>query len=372
MNPSRLLTRLDAAIASTQSQVKADFLRAERAGYLARLGRLDEARQVLSSLHMQYASRPHAVMSAWLAWAEGLLSYYSDMGQMARDKMRRAYALSGAARETQLHALAAAWMGLFDFAANDFESAARHVKQALELAAPDNHAALSRATLQVGQMYHYALRFDLAQPWYVRARQHAATDGDDTMLAAVMHNTAGMHANEWRIAALRGTLEPTQAIKQAALGVQSTASYEAMLRLTSLDWMSPMLRAQVHSLQGEYTQALSLFDAYLAESVAQGIGRLEPCFRAEMAWCRLQAGDRERARADARAAQQALQDMECDPDDLAATHCRLAAIHQALGEDEHASRCMAQAEEAWQALERDQRRALDAASSAAGAANQAA
>ena len=106
MNTSRLLTRLDAAIAAANHPVKADCLRAERAGYLARVGRLDEARQTLSSLHMQYASHPNALMSAWLA-LDGLLSDYSDSNQMARDKMRRATPLSGAARSCT-HAMAAA------------------------------------------------------------------------------------------------------------------------------------------------------------------------------------------------------------------------------------------------------------------------
>jgi hypothetical protein len=362
MKASRLLTRLDAAIASTQSQVKADGLRAERAGYLARMGRLDEARQALSSLHMQYASHPHAVMSAWLAWADGLLSYYSDMGQMARDKMRRAFALSGAARETQLHALSAAWLSLFDFAANDFESSGRNIKAALQFAAPDNHAALARATLQVSQLYHFACRFDLAQPWYVKARQHATTEGDDTLIAAVINNTACMHANEWRRALLRGTSEPTMAVKQAALGAQSTASFEAMLQLTALDWMGPMLRAQVHSLKGEHAQALALYDEYIAESLAaQGIGRLEACYRAEMAWCRLQTGDLERTRTDARAAEQALQDVACEADDRAATHSRLAAIYQHFGDDERTARHTAQAEVAWAEHDVDQRRSIAAA-----------
>ncbi len=144
---SRLLARLDAAIAAAQHPLRADCLRAERAGFLARHGQVDEARKVLSSLHMQYAAHPNAVMSAWLSWGEGLLGYYGDMGNAAHDRMRRAYALSGAARDMGLHALCAAWLAQMDYVQDDFDAMARHVSEALKLSAPADHATRSRAGL---------------------------------------------------------------------------------------------------------------------------------------------------------------------------------------------------------------------------------
>src|SRR4051812_44427738 len=123
---SRLLNRLDAAIAAAGHTVKADCLRAERACLLARQGALDEARAVLSSLHMQYATQGHATMSAWLCIGEGLLDYFGDMNRAAHDKMRRAYALSAAVRDPAVHAVAAAWLAHMAYVDHDLESMARH------------------------------------------------------------------------------------------------------------------------------------------------------------------------------------------------------------------------------------------------------
>lgn len=357
MNPSRLLTRLDAAIAAASHPVKADCLRAERAGYLARLGRLDEARQVLSSLHMQYASQPNATMSAWLALGDGLLGYFSDMNQMARDKMRRAYALSGAARELQLHAIAAAWLSLMDFVHYDLDALGRHVAEALQFAAPDNHAALSRVSLLIAQCYHFACRLDLAQPWYAKARQHATAEGDDTTLGAVIHNMAWLHANQSRQTMLSGATDSTAMTRQAALGAQSSLNFETFLGVSSLESLMPMLRAQVLSLQGEWAAALALYDAHLDEAVAQGLDRMQPNLRAEMAWCHLQLGQLEAARAEARAAVAALSDT-CHIDDRAATHSRLAKVFEALGDGEAAARHALQAPLDWATHEADQARVI--------------
>ncbi len=346
MATSRLLTQLDAAIAAASHPVKADCLRAERAGFLARQGRLDEARQVLSSLHMQYASHPTATVSAWLALADGLLGYFSDMNDMARDKMRRAYALSGAARDLPLHALSAAWLALMDFVHHDFGALGRHVADALQFAAPDHHAVHTRVSLLLGQVYHFAGRFDLAQPWYAKARQHASAEGDEVTQAAIIHNMAWMHLNQSRQALLGGISPEGGSTRQAALGAESSFNFDALLGVSSLDSLVPMLRAQVLTLQGQWEAALALFDGHLAHAVAQGLGRMQANLRAEMAWCRLQLGQIDAARADARAALMALEE-ECDIDDRAATHSRLAMFYRALNDEETAQRHAQQAPLDW-------------------------
>ncbi len=356
MNTSRLLTRIEAAIAAANHPVKADCLRAERAGYLARLGRRDEARQVLSSLHMQYASHPNAAMSAWLALADGLLGYFGDMSDMARDKMRRAHALSGAARDMPLHALSAAWLALTDFMQHDFDAMGRHLTDALRFAEPDHHAAQTRAAMLAGQVYHFACRFDLAQPWYAKARQHATADGDEATLAAVIHNMAWMHANQSRQALLCGNADGV-ATRQAALGAESSFNFDTLLGLSSLDSLVPILRAQVLALQGEWAAALALFDAHVADAMVQGLGRMQANLRAEMAWCRLQLGQPAAARDDARLALQGLED-ECDIDDRAAAHSRLAMICEALSDSEAAQRHTDQAAADWAVHVADQARAI--------------
>jgi tetratricopeptide (TPR) repeat protein len=365
MGTSRLLTRLDAAIAAAGTTTRADCLRAERAGYLARLGQLDEARQVLSSLHMQYASHPNAAVSAWLAYADGLLGYFSDMGEIARDKMRRAYALSGAARDVTLQALSAAWLALLDFMHHDFDAMGRHLAEAVQFAAPDHHAAQARAAMLAGQVYHFAGRFDLAQPWYAKARQHATADGDEATQAAVIHNMAWMHANQSRQALLCGSPDGVST-RQAALGAESSSNFDSMLGVSSLDALVPILRAQVLTFEGQWAAALDLFETHISDAMTQGLARMQPNLRAEMAWCRLQLGQTEAARADARAAVQALED-ECDVDDRAAAHSRLSKVFESFGDEDAAQRHAELAARDWAVHVADQARAVTTMDQALGA-----
>ena len=68
---SRLLARLDGALARTRHPVEAACLRAERAGFLARLGHLDAARAAAQALHAQFDTQPHAAVSSWLCLVDG-------------------------------------------------------------------------------------------------------------------------------------------------------------------------------------------------------------------------------------------------------------------------------------------------------------
>ena len=220
MSSSRLLSRLDAAIAAAAHPLRADYLRAERAGYLARQGHLIEASQVIALLHERYDPSPNVLISAWLNLAEGLLSHFSDLSGVAIDKMRRAYALSGAARDTPLRALTAAWLAHMEYVAHDFELMARHLAESLQLADAEFHTARSRACLVGAQGYHLGGRYDLAQPWYEKARLHANADGDEAMLSAVMHNMAWLHAVQARQTQLQGN-GPTLSVNQILLGAES-------------------------------------------------------------------------------------------------------------------------------------------------------
>ncbi len=349
---SRLLTHLDAAIAAATQAGQADCLRAERAGVLARQGQMAEARTVLSALQAQYARQPNLSVSAWLSLAEGFVSYFSDLNRAARDKISRAYALGTAARDTRLRALSVAWIAHMDYVDHDMEAMARHIGECFELAGPEHHAAQARACLVVAQAYHYGGRFDSAQPWYAKTRQHANTEGDEAMLSAVMHNMAGLLANESRQTVLRG-VEDEAATRRAMLGVESTGNFDALVGTGSLDALVPLLRAQVSSLQGRWGDAVALYEAHFSDGLVQGLDRMRAFLGADLAWCRLQLGQTERALKDALAADVAASH-DRDVDDRAAAHSRLAQVFARLGQAEAAARHQAQADIDWRMHERDQ------------------
>jgi hypothetical protein len=343
--PSRLLARLDVEIASTTSALKADCLRIERAGLLARLGRLDEARQVLSSQHMRYASNPNATVSAWLSWGEALLTYFHDLGSAAHDKMKRAFALSGAVRDPKLQSLMGAWLALTEFIQQDFEAMAQHLSDVLRKIDPQHHAAQARASLVAAVSYHFAGRFDLAQPWYARCRQHATAEGDEATLSAVMHYMAWLHAEQAKRQILCDGV-PATWLQHAELAADSAANFDALIGTAPLDALLPVMRAGIRSLQDRPLDAVALYERHLSHALAQGLDRRKSSLLADLAWCRASCGKREQSVEDVRAAESAL-GQAVQLEDRAVAHTRLGQWHRRFGDAERAATHEAAASNAW-------------------------
>jgi tetratricopeptide (TPR) repeat protein len=343
--PSRLLNQLEAAIAAAPTRLIADCSRAERACYMARQGRLDEARSTVTALRQQYGTAPNVAMSAWLSLAEGLESYFRNLGEGSRDKVMRAHAFSAAAGLVTMQALSAAWLAQMDFTKLDAEPLARHAKQALKLAAPNDHSARSRVSLVLAQSLHVAGRLDLALPWYRRAHAHATTQGDDATISALMHNMACMRLDNLRQAKLTGLGDGSDG-DLVLTGTESTGRFDQLVGASSLNALKPLLRARTLSLLGRPSEALILYEEHLSIDVDQGFTRMKSDLLSDVAWCRLQLDQRESALASAISAEANL-NSETQIDDVAATHTRLGWVYLAIGDDEVAQRHRVLASLAW-------------------------
>jgi len=356
--PSRLLQRLDAAVAAAASPLDAARLRAERAGVLARHGQFERARSELADLRRRNDPQPQAAVSAWIALAEALLAHYSDFDvSTVHDRMRRAHALAGAAQLTSLRAQAAAWLAhLYYYAQFDAQRLVLHLAEALRDAAANDHAARSRACLVAACSYHFAGCLARAQPWYARAREHATALGDDAALSALMHNRAAMLGWQAREAALLGN-DAQASGAQELLGAESTGHFDAGIGSAGLDWWVPTLRAHLLTLLQRYSEALVLFDAHADAAFDQGLAGHRAGILSDRAWCHCRLGHDEAARADAQAAESALGE-DAEPDDRASNQARLAMVFDALGDDERAARLRAAAQVEWQLHRAQQARLL--------------
>jgi tetratricopeptide (TPR) repeat protein len=356
--PLRLLERLDALIASEPESFEADCARAERACYLARQGQYEEATSELDLLRQRYEARPHPAISTWLSLADGLRSHFTEVGVAARDKMRRAHALSSAGRLMPLHALSSAWLAHMDYTRMDFDSMVRHLGQALHLAAPDHHAARSRGNLVAAQALHLAGRLDLGMPWYQRARAHANSEGDDATISAIMFNMASIRASNLRQVALTGEGNAMEGV-YALMSADATSSFDERTGAFSAMPLMPLLRAQILALQGDPAGALAAYEAHL--DGAQGLSRMHCANLADQAWCRSQVGQLDAARADALAAEASV-GSDTQLDDRAATHSRCAQVFVALGDSAQAQRHRELAAPLWSDYRAMQQRVTDALS----------
>lgn len=343
VKPSRMLLRLEAEITSAATPQQADCKRAERAAYLSRLGRFEEARDVVNELRQRYNNHPQVEVSAWINLAEGLTEYFRNVGVSGTDRVQRAYALSRAAGLQQMRALCAAWLAQWDYALLDMDSLSHHVVEALQFAHPQQHAALSRVSLVVAQALHLAGRSDLAQVWYRKSREHATADHDDVTISALMHNMAWLRMFELRQAVLSG-IGGVHPGRVALISAESNAHFDQMVGDSSWQSLKPILRAQILSLQGDAADALKLYEGHLAGT--KSAVRLQANLWADKAWCYAHLNRFVEARDCADIAQRSLCE-ETQIDDRAAAHSRLAQVFAAIGEESEHSKHIQHALNAW-------------------------
>jgi tetratricopeptide (TPR) repeat protein len=352
--PSKLLARLDAAIARSVHAEHQGCLRAARAGYLARQGHFEEARSEIREVHALFHARPHPAVSASLAIAEGLLAFHEGEDSGARDKFKRAQALSAATGLPQLQAQACAWLAHIDYVALEFSAMVAHAQEALALADADQHGARARVCLVVANALCFASRLDLAQPWYARARDHANAEGDDATLSALNTNMASQLCDHALRASLFGGAV-NDAARRALASANSAESFEHWVGTASLTAWVPILRAVALSVAGQPQEALVLYKAHLHEAEQQGLARLASTYLADMAWCEWRVGDSEAARQHARAAVDSMASTAYT-DDLAVAHARLALVFRALGDEAVAAAHDLQSRTLWakhQAVQRE-------------------
>ncbi|MDN3544298.1 MAG: hypothetical protein ACK4S6_20110 [Roseateles asaccharophilus] len=347
---SRLLQRLDQAIAGASDPILAGSWRVQRAVLLARHGRMAEAREALTALHQLAFQHPHPILGAWLHYAEGLMSYFSDFGSAAGDKIRRAQAMAQMAGLRQLEALCAAWLAHIAYVQHDVALVAHQAQTCLRLAGEAQHDARSRLAVALGLAYDFAGRLETAQAWYGLARRHAAAEGDDATQSALIYNMIEVRCARQRRESLA---HPARPVPELLLGADSVKHYDAAVGGSAMSELTPVLRAQILVVQGDYAQAQALYEAYLPQAMALGLARLGSSLLADLAWCRVNLGQREQALRQAQEAEFEL-DPACDVDDRAATHSRLAQVYGALGDASAAERHAALAAAEWAEFERQQ------------------
>ncbi len=345
---SRLAQKLDGEIAAVAAlPARAAVLQAQRAILWLRHGREAEARAELDRLHARALVQPRVELAAWLHLAEGLMAYFGAFGGDARDRVRRARVMAAAAGLKPLQALADAWLAQMDFVGRDIGKLIEHAQATLTTLQPADHGAAYRVATALASAWSLAAGEAAASPWYAWARQHAIAEGDDAGLAALHYNQTLMRGLRIRHAALAG--EPGEA-PAVLLGVESIGRFDDAVGGSARADLTPLLRAQLLTVQGDFADAAALLEAQLPAATAGGLARLGISLLADLAWCWANTGDAPRARAlaDQVAIEVQAEDPACcDIDELAALHARLAQVYARLHEDGLAARQADAAAAAW-------------------------
>jgi|GEM_PF-435157 len=363
---SRLAQRLDGEIAAVAAMpARCAVLQAQRAILWLRHGRAVEAREELDRLQARALVHPRVELAAWLHLAEGLTAYFSAFGGGARERVGRARVMANAAGLASLTALCDAWLALMAFVDRDIERLVTHATAALAGAADHGagaahaasgaagaaHAASNAAACRVasalGMAWDLARDEAAASAWYAFGRRAASADGDDAGLAALLYNQMQMRALRIRHAALAG--EPGEA-PAVLLGVDSIGHFDDAVGGSPRADLTPLLRAQLLTVQGDHAAAAALLEAHLPEAVAAGLARTGGSLLADLAWCWANTGElvRARALADQAAVEVLAEDpAHCDLDERAALHARLAQVYARLNEGGLSAQHADAAQAAW-------------------------
>lgn len=354
MVASRLIERLDGAITGAAEPLQREYFKAERAGALARLGLLADARFALQGLRTQNQRHKDPLLSAWIHLVEGQISHFESIAPHAAENFQRAFDQAAQIGHAPMQALASAWLATCAFNASDWGAVARHVDAALRQAEPDQHAARARAGLVLADAYRCAGDDTTSQTWYLRARAHASADGDSSMISVMLHNISSMRSGQIALADAFGRGDAEQA-RKALLEAESTANYDWGTGVASLSAMVPVIRAQLLVVLGRFEEAARLFDDHLDRARKEGMAHRSARLLADRAWCHVRAGRVSQALADAKAAEAGVPGQP-DADDRAAAFARLARIHRHGGRDGVADQLQARADEALAQHEADQAR----------------
>ena len=346
------LLRLEAQIKSERDRTQLGCLRAERAGFLGRQGFFEAARTELAKLQKEFSQRPDARVSVWIQIAEGWVAHYDNQPGVARDRMKRAYALSAAADFADLRSLSAGWMAHFAAHTNQFEQMSVWMKRAIPCVPPDFHPAQTRICMVLALAYHFARRLDLAVPWYTKCREHAFADGDDGSISAMSFNRAGLHTNHALQTSVFGG-DTAQYVVVAKTAAATVFSFDQLVKTASLNSWIFMVQAMLRSADNDFASAIELYNTHLASACEQGLEHQRAAFLADRAWCKLRMRQPDGAIADAIAAEAHIPNSSY-VEDTAVAYGRLAQVYEEL-EHHHARDCRQLATKFWQ--EHEQMRA---------------
>jgi hypothetical protein len=321
----KTLERLDAAIQKTRSDKERRILLVKKACALTRFSFIEEAAVILKRVKGD-GSNFDPRLSAWITFCEGLIEHFGTLTERAIRAYKRAYAVSIAAGDIELAAIASAWIANAEYMAGNLAAVPGALVQTFTYADRGNAAARSRACVVVADMHNYAGDTVSARAWYKRARDAAVDDGDIAMQSVAMCNDAGYRVANVVLDDCRGGADE-HAVMLASISVDSVANLDLGLGLRHLTSMVPLLRAEVRTVQRKWDEAIGLFDAFLCDKSVEMHNRLRPKYRAQHAYCLARSGDRAAAVKEISAA---LEDVDACPDfdDLYVLHTRAASVFE--------------------------------------------
>jgi tetratricopeptide (TPR) repeat protein len=267
----------------------------ERAIYLTRAGKHEEARNIYQQHRSRSDFGEYADSSLMLMLLDGLISYYQDRDlHGAIDRLYRARALGLATRQDKVVSLICAWLSHCYLNTGQYELMFHALEEALRNGALDDAQTRARLLLTVADAHSLAGDFINGRPFYDSARTAAVSLGDTLSISAAAHNRSTLALSHVRFAVATDCITSTSA--QPYLSeLLSAANLESYLDQTSVLFPYQVWIARNDLLNGRYENALSAFESVLADRTERD-STLRTSVLADAAYCHYKLNDLNRAK----------------------------------------------------------------------------
>lgn len=356
---SQLLGDLERSICTSTDEREIALLRAERALHLARRGGESQssARQEIDLLRRLNLSWGSPELSARCHLAEGMLQLTVGNHVRAADSLERARAVAASVSDRRSQSWAATLQAFLSYVQGDIGDVSEKVRRVLDWTVDADPLAVARAKMLVGQILHYAGRYESAREWYAESRSLAMSRGDDGFASALLFNVASHHVCSLRHQYFRGQ-DVLGFARLVSLAVDSVRNYDDHARILSQSSFSSTLQASICVFTGKFEEAEVLLRSYESQTDEEGLLKMRSIYLVDLAYSRLKLGLIEDAVTASASAESAISDLE-HPENSAYTRDRLAEIYSALGDDERSISLHGAAMAGWQRYECEQIRAVD-------------
>ncbi|MDO9113803.1 MAG: hypothetical protein Q7U63_08400 [Polaromonas sp.] len=280
---SQLLARLGRDLDRSVDPFQRAEVSAQIAGNLARLGRFEEARQMVSAVRQQFGHGQSGRVTVWLMLAEGLIHHYEDLSPIALERIRGAQVLGSAMGYSTIVALASAWRAHIEFERSDFQSMIASIELALKNIGADEHDAQARLAIVLSNAFMIAGNRDQGQLWFKHGHYHAVKNGDQASIDALLYNRAAFLLARLRALNCKVPVEAGD-IAKARMEVASAKNLQTLLRVSALEGHVRLLEARLHLLEANFESAIAALQLvrgtapFAPHNFDQKFVELEVCF----------------------------------------------------------------------------------------------
>ena len=287
---SQLLLRIEnELVTEIDADARAKLL-ARKAGYLARVGRFAEAKEIVAALREEFADGHSGHATIWIMLTEGLLHHFEKMSPQALDRLNRALLLATAMRNAEVIALAAAWRAHVEFETSNFDAMFRSLNVALDNTTDQDHAARTRIFMVLCDAALLCGDRAQGQTWFLRSRDHALKEGDQASIEALLYNRAAFNLAWLRAQRCFETLD-SKDLSLVRLEISSARNLQEMTGIGALTHFVHICDARLLILEGKYEVAVERLEA-LRSSTPYGAYNFDQGFLdLEVAYCRYRGGD---------------------------------------------------------------------------------